>query len=56
MNDSLKKNGVEADLHLMQSSGGATTLQSAQINPVNLLMSGPVGGLMGGIFIGKSAG
>jgi len=56
MSESLKTNGIKADLHLMQSSGGATTLQSAQLNPVNLLMSGPVGGLMGGIFIGKSAG
>ena len=56
MSESLRQSGVEADLHLMQSSGGATTLQSAQLNPVNLLMSGPVGGLMGGIFVGKSAG
>jgi N-methylhydantoinase A len=48
--------GVAADLRLMQSAGGAATLDAALRRPVTLLMSGPVGGLLGGIFIGKRAG
>lgn len=48
--------GIEGGLHLMQSSGGATTLAAAVQRPVNLLMSGPAGGLIGGIWVGRSAG
>lgn len=55
MDQELKTQGVGADLHLMQSSGGAATLQAAEARPVNLLMSGPAGGLIGGIWVGKSA-
>lgn len=56
MDDALKSAGLGVDLHLMQSSGGSATLQSAVERPVSLLMSGPAGGLIGGIFVGKSAG
>ena len=56
MDGALKDNGVSAEMHLMQSSGGAATLQAAEARPVNLLMSGPAGGLIGGIWVGKSAG
>lgn len=48
--------GVKAGLHLMQSSGGAATHEAAIRRPVTLLMSGPAGGLLGGIWVGKSAG
>jgi N-methylhydantoinase A len=48
--------GVTADLRLMQSAGGAATLDAALRRPVTLLMSGPVGGLLGGIFVGQLAG
>ena len=40
----------------MQSSGGMATVESATQRPVNLLMSGPVAGLIGGIWAGKMAG
>lgn len=56
MDKELKNQSVSADLHLMQSSGGAATLPAAEARPVNLLMSGPAGGLIGGIWVGKSAG
>ena len=56
MEQELKTHSVGADLHLMQSSGGAATIQAAEARPVNLLMSGPAGGLIGGIWVGKSAG
>ena len=40
----------------MQSSGGMATVESATQRPVNLLMSGPVAGLIGGIWAGRMAG
>jgi N-methylhydantoinase A/oxoprolinase/acetone carboxylase beta subunit len=52
----LADKGVKAGLHLMQSSGGAATHDGAAKRPVMLLMSGPAGGLLGGIWVGKSAG
>lgn len=48
--------GMRAGLHLMQSSGGCATLDGAKRRAVTLLMSGPVGGLLGGIWVGASAG
>jgi N-methylhydantoinase A/oxoprolinase/acetone carboxylase beta subunit len=48
--------GMDAGLHLMQSSGGSATLDGAKRRAVTLLMSGPVGGLLGGIWVGASAG
>ena len=52
----LASKGVKAGLHLMQSSGGAATHEGAAKRPVSLLMSGPAGGLLGGIWVGRSAG
>ena len=43
-------------VQLMQSSGGMATVESATQRPVNLLMSGPVAGLIGGIWAGRMAG
>jgi N-methylhydantoinase A len=36
--------GVSAPLHVMQSSGGILTVQSARQRPLQTLLSGPVGG------------
>lgn len=52
----LKQGGLGAELHLMQSNGGCTTAASATRRPVTLLMSGPVAGLIGGIWAGQLAG
>jgi N-methylhydantoinase A/oxoprolinase/acetone carboxylase beta subunit len=52
----LRRRGVASGLHLMQSSGGCATLEAAVERPVTLLMSGPVGGLLGGIWASTSAG
>jgi N-methylhydantoinase A/oxoprolinase/acetone carboxylase beta subunit len=52
----LQGNGVRAGLHVMQSSGGAATHSAAVERPVTLLMSGPAGGLVGGIWVGRHAG
>ena len=40
----LKDAGLARGVRLMQSSGGMTTADSAAGGPVNLMMSGPVGG------------
>lgn len=50
----LKDSGfVNANLHLMQSAGGVATGEAAAQKPVNLLMSGPVGGALGAVWASK---
>lgn len=46
----LKENGIDADLRIMQSNGGLATVDSCCEKPVNILMSGPAGGVIGGHF------
>ena len=53
--ESVKSLGYQRDILLMQSSGGMTPIATAASNPVNLLMSGPVAGLIGGIWTGKAS-
>jgi N-methylhydantoinase A len=43
----LDERGLDAPLHVMQSSGGVVTARSARERPVQTLLSGPVGGSMG---------
>lgn len=56
LQSTLKDIGVKAELHLMQSNGGIATADTAAERPVNLLLSGPVAGLIGGIKAAKNAG
>lgn len=46
--EALAEAGFTRGVQLMQSSGGMATVASAAERPVNLLMSGPVAGLIGG--------
>ena len=48
--------GLTRGVQLMQSSGGMAPVESTAKRPVNLMMSGPVAGLIGGIWAGKMAG
>ena len=48
--------GLVRGVQMMQSSGGMAPVESAAKRPVNLMMSGPVAGLIGGIWAGKMAG
>ena len=43
-------------LHILRSDGGLSTALSAAASPVNLLMSGPAGGVAGAVGIAKRAG
>ncbi|WP_416138431.1 hydantoinase/oxoprolinase family protein [Halomonas sp. HK25] len=46
----LKENGIDADLRIIQSNGGLATVDSCCEKPVNILMSGPAGGVIGGSY------
>jgi N-methylhydantoinase A len=48
--------GSEAKLSLLRSDGGLMSAQKSSEAPVNLLMSGPAGGVAGAVFVAKSAG
>jgi N-methylhydantoinase A/oxoprolinase/acetone carboxylase beta subunit len=52
----LTRLGVRTGVHLMTSASGVATAEAAVDRPVNLLMSGPVAGVVGGIWAGKQAG
>ena len=52
----VSKLGCPAELRVMTSAGGVATVEGATRQPANLLMSGPVAGLMGGLWAGRLAG
>lgn len=52
----LKKRMNDVKLHVLRSDGGLASSASAAEYPVNLLMSGPAGGVSGAIWIAKQAG
>ncbi len=49
-----RMNGVQ--LHVLRSDGGLASAEAAKATPVNLLMSGPAGGVSGAIWMAKQAG
>lgn len=48
--------GVNTPVHVMQSSGGIILAKTAREQPVHTLLSGPVGGTIGGVALAKTAG
>jgi N-methylhydantoinase A len=56
LEDELSARGVKATLHVMQSNGGITTAAKARRQPVQTLLSGPVGGTIGGAALAKVTG
>ena len=48
--------GSDAKLSLLRSDGGLMSAEKSCEAPVNLLMSGPAGGVAGAVFVAKSAG
>src|ERR687896_281025 len=56
LEEQLQELQVRTKLHLMTSASGVATPEGAVERPVNLLMSGPVAGVVGGIWAGKQAG
>jgi N-methylhydantoinase A len=47
--------GVTAPLHIMQSNGGTASPEVAASQPVRAILSGPVGGVMGGVWAAGEA-
>ena len=56
LDDELKKRKVEAHLHILRSDGGLASVDAARNSPVNVLMSGPAGGVAGALWIARQAG
>jgi N-methylhydantoinase A len=56
LQDELADMNMRTTVHIMQSSGGVTTAQSARKNPVFTLLSGPVGGTIAGTALSKATG
>ena len=56
LGEELRALDVRTDVHLMTSASGVSTPEAATARPVNLLMSGPVAGVVGGIWAGRQAG
>lgn len=49
----MQEQGLGVPLHVMQSSGGIVTARSARDLPLQTLLSGPVGGTMGGVALAR---
>ena len=56
LEDELGNLGVSAALHVMQSNGGITTAAKARRQPIQTLLSGPVGGTIGGAALSRATG
>ena len=56
LEEELDRRGLAVPLHVMQSSGGILTVESARQRPLQTLLSGPVGGAMGGVALGEMLG
>lgn len=52
----LKKEMKRVQLRVLRSDGGLASAKAAEDYPVNLLMSGPAGGVSGAMWTGKQAG
>ena len=52
----MRRLGAPATLHVMQSSGGVMTAAAARAQPVQTLLSGPVGGTIGGAALARATG
>ena len=52
----LATEGMTGKLSLLRSDGGLMSAEKAEEHPVNILMSGPAGGVTGAIWVGRNAG
>jgi N-methylhydantoinase A len=56
LRDRLAIEGFKGRLSLLRSDGGLMSSQKAEEHPVNILMSGPAGGVTGALWVAKNAG
>lgn len=52
----LKSRGVQKPPFIMQSNGGIATVAAAKANPITLVESGPVSGILGAVVLGNIIG
>jgi N-methylhydantoinase A len=52
----LEQGGFEGRLFVMQSNGGSATVRAARSNPIAMVESGPVGGVLGALALGELIG
>jgi N-methylhydantoinase A len=52
----LRDTGMAGKLALLRSDGGLMSSEKAEEQPVNILMSGPAGGVTGALWVAKNAG
>ena len=51
-----RKEGIGAQVRIIQSNGGISTIENSSRLPIGLLLSGPAGGVMGGRWTGENCG
>jgi N-methylhydantoinase A len=51
----LHAEGIRSSLHVLRSDGGLAGIATAEVAPVNLLMSGPAGGVTGAVWMAEQA-
>lgn len=56
LENSLKENGLRSSILIMQSTGGALSVDEAIEQPYQLFLSGPAGGVTASVFLGKVLG
>ncbi|MFZ9395047.1 MAG: hydantoinase/oxoprolinase family protein [Erythrobacter sp.] len=56
LRNKLEDEGLKGRLSLLRSDGGLMSSQKAEEHPVNILMSGPAGGVTGALWVAKNAG
>ena len=54
--DSLREWGYEGEVYVTHSGGGVVTARAARSVPARICHSGPAGGVIGGLLVGKHAG
>lgn len=52
----VRARGVDADLLLLRSDGGLASIEASAAEPVNLLLSGPAGGVTGALWAARLSG
>ncbi|HEY5208207.1 MAG TPA: hydantoinase/oxoprolinase family protein [Stellaceae bacterium] len=56
LHNELSRTMSDVKLHILRSDGGLASVEGAKAAPVNLLMSGPAGGVAGALWIASQAG
>lgn len=56
LDDTMARRGFTGEFFMSRSGGGAMTAATAREKPVNLILSGPAGGVMGAVHFAKTTG